>query len=219
MEATYQAVVALTDALCQEHLDDEYRALARVMAAALARKGPRPPASGQVRSWACGIVYSLGPLIFRSDRTSQQTMMMAEVCARFGGRAEHGHGHVADHLRTHRMDPASMLRRLIEPIHWCGWRRSTGRWWICATCRVRRRWSRPACHVLGEHLIRPGPRSVRAWPSRRRLLLRRGHARYRAPPPARGSIEPNDIVRLLQLCPGCCAPAIPLSPPFGRRHR
>jgi len=38
MLRVYEAIVSLTDALCDEHLDVEYRALSRVMAAALCRK-------------------------------------------------------------------------------------------------------------------------------------------------------------------------------------
>jgi hypothetical protein len=51
MRATYEAVVALTDAFCRDHLNDEYRDLARAMAAALCRKRPSPLASGQPRTW------------------------------------------------------------------------------------------------------------------------------------------------------------------------
>jgi len=35
MQAIYGAIVALTDQVCRDHLDDEYRELAQVMAAAL----------------------------------------------------------------------------------------------------------------------------------------------------------------------------------------
>jgi hypothetical protein len=50
MEAKYDGVVALTDAFCRDRLNDEYRDLARAMAAALCRKRPSPLASGQPRS-------------------------------------------------------------------------------------------------------------------------------------------------------------------------
>ena len=50
MQATYDAVVALTDAFCRDHLNEEYRDLARAMAAALCRKRPSPLASGQPRT-------------------------------------------------------------------------------------------------------------------------------------------------------------------------
>ena len=84
MQRTYDAVVALTDAFCRDHLNDEYRDLARAMTAALCRKRPSPLASGQPRTWACSIIYVLGQLNFLSDKASQPHMTMAEVCAAFG---------------------------------------------------------------------------------------------------------------------------------------
>jgi Domain of unknown function (DUF6398) len=56
MQATYTAITTLTDAFCREHLDEDYQALAQRMTAALCRKRPSPLASGQPRTWACGIV-------------------------------------------------------------------------------------------------------------------------------------------------------------------
>ena len=78
MQATYDAVVALTDAFCRDHLNEEYRDLARAMAAALCRKRPSPLASGQPRTWARGIIYVLGQLNFLSDKASQPYMTMAK---------------------------------------------------------------------------------------------------------------------------------------------
>ncbi len=84
MQARYDQIVALTDEFCRQHLNDEYRDLARHMAAALCRKRPSPVASGQVRSWACGIIYALGKVNFLSDKSTQPFMTMADVCAGFG---------------------------------------------------------------------------------------------------------------------------------------
>src|ERR671933_1089304 len=109
MQATYDAVVALTDAFCHDHLNDEYRDLARAMTAALCRKRPSPLASGQPRTWACAIVYALGQLNFLSDKASRPHMAMAEVCDAFGvGQGTAGaKARIVTHaLRTtHRMDP------------------------------------------------------------------------------------------------------------------
>ena len=52
MQAIYDAVVALTDGFCRDHLNDEYRDLAQAMTAALCRKRPSPLSSGQPRTWA-----------------------------------------------------------------------------------------------------------------------------------------------------------------------
>jgi Domain of unknown function (DUF6398) len=84
MQKTYDAVVALTDAFCRDHLTGEYRDLARAMTASLSRKRPSPLASGQPRTWACGIIHVLGQLNFLSDKASQPHMTMAEVCTAFG---------------------------------------------------------------------------------------------------------------------------------------
>ena len=79
-----EKIVAVTDDVCDRHLNQEYRELARVMTAALCRKRPSPLTSGQPRTWACGIIYVLGQINFLSDRSTQPYMAMADVCALFG---------------------------------------------------------------------------------------------------------------------------------------
>jgi Domain of unknown function (DUF6398) len=123
MQATYETVVALTDAFCHDHLTDEYRDLARALTAALARKRPSPLVSGQPRTWACGIIHILGQLNFLSDKTSQPYMTMAEVCAAFGvgqSTASAKARVISDALHTNRMDPTWMLKSIIDqnPFVW-----------------------------------------------------------------------------------------------------
>jgi hypothetical protein len=123
MQATYDRVVALTDAFCRDHLNDEYRDLAQAMTAALCRKRPSPLASGQPRTWACGIVHTLGQLNFLSDKATQPYMTMAEVCAAFNvgqSTASAKARLISDALRTHRMDPTWMLKGLMDqnPLVW-----------------------------------------------------------------------------------------------------
>jgi uncharacterized protein DUF6398 len=67
MLPVYEKIVGLTDDVCDRHLNSEYRALARVMTGALCRKRPSPLASGQPRTWACGILYALGRINFLGD--------------------------------------------------------------------------------------------------------------------------------------------------------
>jgi hypothetical protein len=57
---------------------------ARAMAAALCRKRPSPLASGQPRTWACGIVYVLGRINFLDDPSFAPHMTTAQLCAGFG---------------------------------------------------------------------------------------------------------------------------------------
>lgn len=84
VRVAYATIVALTDAFCRDHLDDEYGELARRMAAALCRKRISPVTSGQPRTWACAIICVLGRINFLSDRSVQPYMTMADVCIRFG---------------------------------------------------------------------------------------------------------------------------------------
>ena len=123
MQATYDAVVALTDAFCRDHLNDEYRDLARAMTAALCRKRPSPLASGQLRTWACGIIHVLGRLNFLSDKASEPHMTMAEVCTAFGvGQSTTSAKAkvISDALHTNRMDPTWMLKSIVDqnPLVW-----------------------------------------------------------------------------------------------------
>ena len=123
MQATYDAIVRLTDEFCDQHLNAEYRELARDMAAALGRKRPSPLASGQPRTWACTIIYELGRVNFLSDRSTQPFMTLAEVCAAFGvGQSTaSAKAHVIRNLlRVNRLNPSWMLPSLVEthPLVW-----------------------------------------------------------------------------------------------------
>ena len=84
MQDTFNAIVALTDAFCREHLDDEYAQLAHQATAALCRKRPSPLAKGHLHAWACGIIYALGFVNFLFDRSQVPSMGAAELCAAFG---------------------------------------------------------------------------------------------------------------------------------------
>lgn len=123
MRATYEAIVGLTDGFCRDHLNDEYRELARDMAAALCRKRPSPLASGQPRTWACAVIYVLGQINFLSDRSTQPSMTMAEVCAAFGvgqSTASAKARVISNALGARRLDPAWTLPSLVEsnPLVW-----------------------------------------------------------------------------------------------------
>jgi hypothetical protein len=123
MQARYDQIVALTDEFCQQHLNDEYRDLARAMAAALCRKRPSPVASGQARSWACGIVYALGQVNFLSDKATQPYMTMADVCAAFGVSPSTGGAKartISDALKLRPFDPDWTLPSMMDrnPLVW-----------------------------------------------------------------------------------------------------
>jgi Domain of unknown function (DUF6398) len=123
MQATYDAIVALTDAFCDKHLNAEYRELARDMAAALCRKRPSPVASGQPRTWACGIIYELGRVNFLSDPSTQPHMTLAEVCTAFGvgqSTASAKARVITNALDVSRLNPTWSLPSLLDqnPLVW-----------------------------------------------------------------------------------------------------
>jgi hypothetical protein len=84
MQEKYDEIVAISDAFCNEHLDEGYAALSRKMAATLARKRPSPLAKGRAKTWACGIVYTLGSINFLSDPNTQPYMRLEDVCEKMG---------------------------------------------------------------------------------------------------------------------------------------
>lgn len=111
MQATFDAIVALTDEFCREHLNEEYAHLARQATAALCRKRPSPLTQGHLNAWACGIVYALGFVNFLFDRSQEPSMSAAELCAGFGVSKSTGSAKskaVRDVLNMIQLDP-----------HWC----------------------------------------------------------------------------------------------------
>jgi hypothetical protein len=62
----FTALVGLTDAFCDAHLNDEYRHMCREMAAAVCQKDS-PVLKGKPDGWAAGIVYALGRVNFLDD--------------------------------------------------------------------------------------------------------------------------------------------------------
>jgi hypothetical protein len=83
MQPIYDEIVALTDAVCREHLDEEYAELARSMAAALARKRPSPLERGRKDVWAAAIVYCLATVNFLFDKSQVPHMTAEELSALF----------------------------------------------------------------------------------------------------------------------------------------
>ena len=80
----YDAIVALTDAFCREHLGGEYEALCRKLAGALARKRPSPLLGGKPTTWACGIVRTIGWVNFLDDRSQEPHMKLTAIDKAFG---------------------------------------------------------------------------------------------------------------------------------------
>jgi hypothetical protein len=105
----YDALVGLTDPVCNAHLTDEYAQLCRRLAAALCRKRPSPVTSGRIESWACGIANAIGWVNFLTDSSQTPHMRTADLCAAFGVSAATGAAKSAEIRRLfkmRRMDPA-----------------------------------------------------------------------------------------------------------------
>ena len=108
MREKFDAIVTLTEQVCQEHLNEEYAQLARQATAALCRKRPSPLSSGRVNSWACGVVYALGFVNFLFDKSQDPHMNATELCAAFGvakGTGAAKSRSVRDALGMVQMDP------------------------------------------------------------------------------------------------------------------
>ena len=84
MQAVFDEIVAISDDFCKQYLNEEYAELARQMAATLARKRPSPLVNGQAKSWAAGIIYTLGQVNFLFDKSQSPHMRADELCKRIG---------------------------------------------------------------------------------------------------------------------------------------
>ncbi|HEX7423276.1 MAG TPA: DUF6398 domain-containing protein [Terriglobales bacterium] len=123
MKPAYSAIVTLTDAFCKDYLNEEYAALSRQLAAALARKRPSPLGRGKPEIWACAIVYALGSVNFLFDKSQQPHMRADELCAAFGVSQSSGANKaklVRDMFRMWPLDPEWMLpsRADENPLVW-----------------------------------------------------------------------------------------------------
>ena len=83
MQPRYDEITALTDAFCKQHLNEEYAQVTRQMAATLARKRPSPLQTGPAKSWAAGIVHTVGNVNFLFDKTQTPHMRADELAAAF----------------------------------------------------------------------------------------------------------------------------------------
>jgi hypothetical protein len=108
---TYDQIVARTDKVCREHLNEEYAQLSRRLAAALCRKRPSPVVKGRVDGWAAGVVHAIGAVNFLFDPSQTPHFKATELAALFD---------VSPATASAR---ASEIRRLFDLHHfsveWC----------------------------------------------------------------------------------------------------
>lgn len=67
MAKKFFAIIAITDAFCEKHLNDEYRVLIHRVVGTLARKRPSPLLKGKENVWAAGAVHAVGRTNFLDD--------------------------------------------------------------------------------------------------------------------------------------------------------
>ena len=119
----HDAIVALTDAFCREHLNAEYEALCRKLAAALARKRPSPLTRGKPEVWASAVVRVIGWVNFLDDSSQTPHLKLTAIDKAFGVAESTGQGKakaVRDLLKIRQFDFRWMLRQRIEesPMAW-----------------------------------------------------------------------------------------------------
>ncbi len=79
-----QQLVELTDTFCRSFLNEEYAELCRKLAEKLSRKRPSPLLSGNINTWACGIVRTIGWVNFLDDRTQTPHLKLTKIDEIFG---------------------------------------------------------------------------------------------------------------------------------------
>jgi hypothetical protein len=84
MRPASERVIALTDKVCADLLDEEYAGLARQVVAKLARKRPSPLQSGRAATWAGGVVWALGQVNFLFDRSTEPHVTHDDLAGAFG---------------------------------------------------------------------------------------------------------------------------------------
>jgi hypothetical protein len=123
MQPIYDEIVALVDAVCRKHLDEEYAQLARDMTRVLARKRPSPLERGRKDVWAAAIVYSLANVNFLFDKTQEPHMKANELVDLFGvsqKTAANKARQIKDLLKMCQMDPRWWRPSKMEdnPLAW-----------------------------------------------------------------------------------------------------
>lgn len=115
-------IVALTDEFCDRHLNDEYKAVSRKMAASLCQEGS-PVLRGKVASWACGLMYAVGRVNFLTDPHQTPHMKAEEIAAGFGVSPATMHaknGEIQNGLDLMPLDPDFTIASCIDdnPLVW-----------------------------------------------------------------------------------------------------
>ena len=123
MGETYDSIIEITDAVCQQHLTAEYADLCRKLAATLSRKRPSPLARGRPKSWAGAILYTIARVNFLFDPDQTPHMRADELCQAVGvsqGTASAKSTQIMDMLDITQMHPDWSLPSQLDrnPLAW-----------------------------------------------------------------------------------------------------
>lgn len=123
MQGVFDEITSISDGFCKENLNDEYAGMARKMAATLARKRPSPLVNGQAKSWAAGILYTLGQVNFLFDKSQTPHMRADELCKKIGVSQQTASGRaqkIRDMLNIFQLHPDWTLPSRVDdnPMIW-----------------------------------------------------------------------------------------------------
>lgn len=79
IETISQELIEMTGGFCDEHLNDEYKELARKLILKMKRKHQVPFLRGWTESWAAGVIYALGQINFLSDQSFEPHVEAADI--------------------------------------------------------------------------------------------------------------------------------------------
>lgn len=123
LQIRFEEIASLADAVCRQHLNDEYAEMSRKMVAALARKRPSPLEKGSANTWACGIVYTIGFVNFLFDKSFPPYISVEDLCNVFGVAKSTGYNtskKIRDLFDLMQLDPRWTLPSLMDenPLAW-----------------------------------------------------------------------------------------------------
>jgi hypothetical protein len=84
LQEKFAAITQATDAFCDLRLNDEYKQLIRLAAAALSRKRPSPLLKGTEAAWAAGLVHAVGMVNFLFDPSQTPHCKATDIQTHFG---------------------------------------------------------------------------------------------------------------------------------------
>lgn len=116
-------VVAVTDKVCQKHLDVEYAELCREVVAKLGRKRPSPLARGNLTIWAAGVTYAVGQHNFLFDQSQSPHATADQLSEWFDVKKTtmaNKAKTIRDTLKLSHFDGQFMRQQLVEsnPLTW-----------------------------------------------------------------------------------------------------